>query len=262
MQTLDYRTIVADESARFADVLTVVSPDAPVPSCPDWTAADLTWHLAEVQHFWSAIVGGLLPDPDLVPELARPADDELVELQRGRATALLGAFERRSPDDVCWSWADDGGTVAWILRRQAHEAIIHRVDAELAAGGEVTDTAPDVAADTVDELLNVMVDGVPDWGTFTPDGATLDLHATDVDRRWRLRFGRFTGTSPNTGTTYDLDAAGLTTVDADPADCEVAGTAWLLARWGWGRGDLSALSVTGDPALADRLRTVIAEGTQ
>jgi len=262
MHTIDYRAIVAAESARFADTLAGTALDAPVPSCPDWTAADLAWHLAEVQHFWSAIVAGLLDDPDLVPVLAHPADAELVELQRSRASALVGAFERRSPDDACWSWDDDGHTVGWVLRRQTHEAIIHRVDAELTAGGEVTDAAPDVAADTVDELLTVMVDGVPDWGTFTPDGHTLDLHATDVDRRWRLTFGRFTGTSPNSGTTHDLDAAGLAAVDADPADGEVAGNAWSLARWGWGRGDLGALSVTGDPRLADRLRTVIADGTQ
>lgn len=262
MDTTDYRAIVAAESARFGDVLAHMALDARVHSCPDWTAADLAWHLAEVQHFWSAIVAGLLHDPDLVPKLVRPDDTDLRDLQRHQATALLEAFQRRTPGDTCWSWADDGGTVGWVLRRQAHEVIVHRVDAELAAGVEVTDTAPHVAADTVDELVTVMVDGVPDWGTFTPDGSTLDLHATDVGRRWRLRFGRFTGTSPNSGSTYDLDAAGLSIVDANPADVEIAGRAWLLARWGWGRGDLAALSVTGDSTLPERLRAVIAEGTQ
>lgn len=262
MEPIDYRAVVSAQSARFGDVLAGTALDAPVPSCPDWTAADLTWHLAEVQHFWSAIVGGLLPDPDLVPDLVRPDDTELVDLQRRQAAALLEAFTRRAPDDACWSWADDGGTVGWILRRQAHEVIVHRVDAELTAGREVTEMAPTIATDTVDELVTVMVDGVQDWGTFTTDGATLDLHATDVDRRWRLRFGRFTGTSPTSGRTYDLDAAGRTAVDASHADGEISGNAWLLARWGWGRGDLADLSVTGDPVLAQRLRTVIADGTQ
>ena len=27
-----------------------------MPSCPDWNADDLLWHLAEVQWFWATIV--------------------------------------------------------------------------------------------------------------------------------------------------------------------------------------------------------------
>ena len=34
-----------------------------VPSCPDWTAADLLWHLVGVQLFWGTIVRDRLDDP-------------------------------------------------------------------------------------------------------------------------------------------------------------------------------------------------------
>jgi len=49
---VDYRAHLAEESARFAEVIAEVPPDARVPSCPDWSADDLLWHLAEVQWFW------------------------------------------------------------------------------------------------------------------------------------------------------------------------------------------------------------------
>ena len=46
---LDLLAAVRAESARFADALEATDPAAPVPTCPDWTAADLLWHLAQEQ---------------------------------------------------------------------------------------------------------------------------------------------------------------------------------------------------------------------
>ncbi|WP_338039939.1 maleylpyruvate isomerase N-terminal domain-containing protein [Nocardioides caldifontis] len=44
------------ESARFLSVLRDADPDARVPSCPGWEAADPLWHLTGVQWFWGSIV--------------------------------------------------------------------------------------------------------------------------------------------------------------------------------------------------------------
>ena len=39
--------------------------DARVPSCPDWNAADLLWHLgAEVQDFWAWVLEHRPDGPD------------------------------------------------------------------------------------------------------------------------------------------------------------------------------------------------------
>ena len=54
---LPYLAHLADDSERFHEVLTGVDPTARVPTCPDWTAADLVWHLAEVQWFWTQVMG-------------------------------------------------------------------------------------------------------------------------------------------------------------------------------------------------------------
>src|SRR5450759_2015949 len=54
---LDYLAHLARDSARFLEVLRNTPPQTGVTTCPDWDADDLLWHLAEVQWFWSAIVG-------------------------------------------------------------------------------------------------------------------------------------------------------------------------------------------------------------
>ncbi|WP_238993563.1 hypothetical protein [Nocardioides caldifontis] len=67
-------------------------------------------------------------------------------------------------------WAEDR-TVGYIRRRQAHEALIHRLDAELTAG-TVTALDPTLASDGVDEALDVMFGGCPPWGSFEPATST------------------------------------------------------------------------------------------
>src|SRR6185312_10928831 len=56
-----FARIGADTSA-LADAVER-DPAAPVPSCPGWTAADLAWHLLEVQFFWATVVERRLQDP-------------------------------------------------------------------------------------------------------------------------------------------------------------------------------------------------------
>ena len=60
---IDYLEAIRRESARFAECMSRVAATAPVPSCPDWSAADLLWHLTEVQLFWAIIVRDRLDDP-------------------------------------------------------------------------------------------------------------------------------------------------------------------------------------------------------
>ncbi|MCP4967824.1 MAG: hypothetical protein GY926_21640, partial [bacterium] len=61
---IDYHTAIGTESARFTSLVRNTDHAAPVPSCPGWSAADLTWHLLEVQYFWASIVADLLRTPD------------------------------------------------------------------------------------------------------------------------------------------------------------------------------------------------------
>jgi uncharacterized protein (TIGR03083 family) len=260
---LDFLGAIRRESSRFTECLTRVSSTAPVPSCPGWTAADLLWHLAEVQLFWGAIVRDRLDNPEAAEAAKppRPAGYEALQALARRATAeLLDTLESTPAPIRLWTWATDH-TAGFVLRRQAHEALIHRLDAELTVG-EVTSFDPALAADGVDEALRVMYGTAPQWGTLVPDGAPGGVVATDVGMAWQVGFGRFSGTSPDTGNVYDEDMLTMPSTPDIPAAFTFAGTAADLDRWLWGRGDLSALQTKGDAVALERFAAIVASGVQ
>lgn len=260
---MDFLAHLRSNSAQFAEVLAGVDPGARVPCCPDWDGSDLLWHLTEVQSFWGEIVARRLTDPEQAeshkPE-GSPDRNSMLAAFGVASQRLQEALESTPTETHVWTWHDPDQSVGFISRRQAHESLIHRVDAEMTAGIEPVLDA-DLAADGVDEILGVMISGVPDWATFDPDGTAMRIEATDVDRHWGLAFGRMRGTSPFSGNTYDLDAATLG-LDAPAAQTTVAGPAGRLDLWLWGRTDLDGLEVTGDPAMAGRLRQMASEATQ
>ena len=259
---LDFLAYLARESARFAQAISDTQPAALVPSCPDWNADDLLWHLGEVQWFWGTVVRERLTGEQaeaLKPP--RPGGRAALAAFYERASRDLGeALAAAAPDTPAWTWSPDQ-TVGFIRRRQAHEALIHRVDAELTAG-ERTPMDPGLSADGVDEALRVMYGGVPDWGSFTPDaGSTVRLGASDTGDTWLVTLGRFTGTDPADGTRYnepDIHPAGSD--PGGPAAAEVRGTAADLDCWLWHRPPFTPVSSSGDQEVLRRLTSVIAPG--
>jgi uncharacterized protein (TIGR03083 family) len=258
---LDYLTHLASESARFRNAIAQAAPDTAVPSCPEWNADDLLWHLGQVQWLWGTVVREHL-DGQQAEELKprRPAGraDLLAFYDRG-SRDLGAALAAAAPDSPAWTWSTEQ-TVGFIRRRQAHEALIHRIDAELAAGvrGPVDVR---LAADGVSEALRVMYGAVPEWGTFTPDaGQTVRLRATDTGDTWLVMLGQFTGTDPD-GTAYD--EANIHPSDQDPgteAAAEVAGSAADLDCWLWHRPPVTPVQRTGDQQALSRFDTTIAPG--
>ena len=96
MQSLDYLAHLERESARFLVALQGAASDARVPTCPDWTADDLLWHLAEVQWFWGEIVRTGAEDPESYQEPARPDDRAGLEaFYRAAGGGLHGGARRR-----------------------------------------------------------------------------------------------------------------------------------------------------------------------
>jgi len=245
------------ESTRFRDVLALTPSGARVPTCPDWDADDLLWHLAEVQWFWGEVV------------TARPAGPPEQHPQRPASrAALLAFFDEVSarlcdllgtvaPDEPAWSWADEQ-TVGFTHRRQAHEAMIHRLDAELCAGA-ATPLPGDLAADGVAELLEVMYGGEPPaWGEFAPDGHLTAVELTDTGHRLVVRTGRFVGTDPASGAV--LDVAHLVRVEGElPADVTVSGAAADVDAWLWNRRDDSGIGVSGSPEAYRAFRGAVGE---
>ncbi len=245
------------ESARFAEAIGSAPPEARVPSCPDWNADDLLWHLAEVQWFWGTVVRERITDApgDVAP--ARPADRAgLAEFFDRGSRELADVLAATPPDAPAWPWSEDH-TVGFIRRRQAHEALIHRVDAELTTGRR-TPMDPGLSADGVDEALRIMYGGVPPWGNFTPGGETVRLRASDTGNTWLVATGRFTGTDPE-GTLHDepdIHAAGSD--PGDPADAEIVGTAADLDCWLWHRPSYAPVIPSGDPDVLAHFESAIA----
>jgi uncharacterized protein (TIGR03083 family) len=257
-----YLDHIRAESARFRAVLAGCDPEARVPACPDWDAADLLWHLTTVQAFWAGVVT-TRPAPvteDDVDRLDRPESyDGLLAAFDEHSASMIAALESADPTDEAWHWSSDH-TVGASYRRQAHEALIHRLDAEEAAG-QVTGLDPTLAADGVLEALTVMYGGCPPWGTITPSERVVAIRLADTGDDLRVALARFTGTDPDDGTSHDepdialLDGA----TGAEPL-ATVTGTAADLDAWLWHRGvGRVDLTLEGDEAALAELRGILSQ---
>jgi len=261
---LDYLGHLATESARFAEALLTTEPDTRVPSCPDWDADELLWHLTEVQWFWGAIARQRLTDPEAVGALdigVPPSDRRARFAFYDRVSRdLVDLLTTTAPQTAVWTWSDDH-SVGFIRRRQAHEALIHRVDAELAAGAR-TPMPTALCGDDVDEVLRVMYGGAPSWGEFTPEAAhTIRFRTTDTDQTWVATLGRFAGVDPESGD--DVDEPDLRVADADDGAAVAAtitGAAVDLNCWLWSRPTFEPLDRTGDAAVLAQFDVTIARG--
>lgn len=246
------------ESARFRSVLADCDPDVRVPTCPDWSAADLLWHLTTVQWFWSTVVVDRPAEVDEALEPERPAayGDLLAAFDRW-STALADALEGVSPKDEAWTWSEDH-TVGFILRRQAHEALIHRLDAELAAG-TTSELPAELAADGVHEVLSEMYGGCPPWGSWEPLPHYARVDCTDTGDEVWVQLGLFSGTAPDSGDEI-VDEEDFHVVEPPEEiepDVVIDGPAGALDAWLWHRGDESELSVVGDAEVRQRFLSVV-----
>ena len=224
MRVDEYLDVLEEADRRFADAAAEAllgrGWSARVPGCPGWTLADLVWHLAEVQHFWTWVVRTRATDPSPYVPPTRHPDDELLGYLAAQSAELEWVLHGADPAEWVWTWAPQQD-VAFVLRRQAQEAVVHTLDVEQVLG-DVRPIPPDVGLDGIDEWLDVHVpaalpDGPP------PQAHPVVLHALDADAERTL----FPGTRP-------FPIAALT------------GTAGDLLLALWRRVPLEVLTVHGD----------------
>jgi uncharacterized protein (TIGR03083 family) len=219
------RTVLLDaltrEAAAFRAVLATADLDSAVPACPDWDLRELAAHVAGV-HRWAlnAVADGELrrdPTPPL-------PDRAAVETMYADAVTELIAALRRAPDDApCPSFLTPDDTARFWLRRQVHELLVHRYDAEHATGAEpVLDT--ELAADGVAEALEVFLPRMRARGLLGDLPATLTLRQSDGPGEWVLSGG--------------------------PQQATVVGPAQDLLLLLWKRRPLDGLEVHGDEGVA------------
>jgi uncharacterized protein (TIGR03083 family) len=181
-----YDTELQAETRKLAQAVRDADPAQRVPTCPVWTLAQLTAHVG-FGHRWAAVIverRATTPVPhDQADDLQVPegAEERFRWLLVG-ARRLGDAVREAGPQTGVWSWADKKTAGFW-LRRITHDTLVHRLDAELAVGREVS-LAPDLAAKSVSDLLEMFsilprIDDFPALAELRGSGQLLHFHATD-----------------------------------------------------------------------------------
>ncbi len=245
------------ESAALRDAVAASAEGTVVPTCPDWTVDDLAWHLGgEAFDFWIHVITHRPNPPADYEDPVRPEGrPELLAYLDERTASLTEALRAADGSQPAWSWTSDQ-TVGFTTRRQALEALVHRVDAELATGtlGPI-DAA--LAVDGVVEVLDIFFGAQPDWARFTP-GGVVAVQIDDADLTIRCEVGRLIGTHPRTGETVD-EAHLRVRSDDGPVDAFLAGQAEDLLLLAWNRRAGSSVRADGDPEVLERFRAVLAQ---
>lgn len=250
---MDRIAIIRTEAQRLAEVLAVTSPDARCPTCPDWSASDLLWHLTMVHFFWAGVLErNARTESDVAAvEESKPrrpsAMRDLLALREQATTALLEQLGRLDDAEPRWTWSPADQTVGFTRRMQTYEATMHRLDAELAAGMPIGPIAPDVAAGAVDHAVDVMWGWLPEGSAHEPR-AVVEFVAPDADRRWLVEVG----------VASDWPRA-LRATDGEPTATVSAGVA-DLAQWAWTRGGVVEISGRAESVAA--LEAVVTNGMQ
>jgi uncharacterized protein (TIGR03083 family) len=169
---------------------------ARVEHCPEWHVADLVWHVIGVHWFWATIVEERLAAPveeDRRPP--RPADHALIETFLAGADHLATVLRRTPYRDRVWTWAPAQQDVGFVARHQVQEAAVHHFDAANATGQPFT-IEPAVAADAIDEFLNLSVPNDADdlsEESFPALDTTFAIVCTDTGDAWTLTGGQQVG---------------------------------------------------------------------
>jgi uncharacterized protein (TIGR03083 family) len=247
-----YLECLAADHGDLRDAAASVELTVPVPNCPGWTMRDLIFHVAMVYlHKVTVMRTGQWPKQWPPPGAGAEAPLPLLARAYGQ---LIAEFSARRPTDATPTWYDPDQTVAFWIRRMAQETVIHRVDAEQAAGLPATVVPDDLAVDGVDEVLKRFLGfDVPgldqlEGGHLAVDGGEDTITVMAGRTAWTVR--------PSPHEVVVDDGA-----SENPAAALAAAPDPML-RWLWGRAGDDAVRLTGDPAWVGYLRRMLVAATQ
>ncbi|MGW1726250.1 maleylpyruvate isomerase family mycothiol-dependent enzyme [Streptomyces sp. NPDC002306] len=251
-----YCAEIADQVRRSRAVVTSGADlRTAVPTCPDWTLEQLVRHMGGALRWVELIVRTRaphdIPEED-VPGVGGPdAEGDPAALDawlKESGDLLVDTLGRAGPDTTVWGWAGIHDSGFWA-RRMAHEITVHRADATLAAGLPY-EVAPEVAADAIDEWLEIVTYM---WRTSPervaddlrgPGVRGIGLHATDsapgLNAGWLVeltedgvgwRRGREEATVVLRGPLTDVLLAFYRRLPLDSPGLEILGERELLEFW-------------------------------
>lgn len=195
MDTAAYLKGVTEQTSTLADWVHDKDATTPVPTCPEWTLADLVDHVGSVQRMVAMLVGERMTEPDkafagYVPGPTDPSqwrawlNDGLEQTRQ--------AFAATSDDTPVWDPSGAAAGVPFWSRRLFGEACVHRADAA-AALGLPYELAPQHAVAALEDWLKTMT-SLGYWNNrpgfadaMRGNGQTLHFHATDAPGEWVAR---------------------------------------------------------------------------
>jgi len=259
LDTATYRQAFDREAGALATAA-ALGLEAPVPSCPGWTVAILLGHLTAGVYGSRIVALKALPADyqiDRYEDLGLPVgfkdwlwavrEDRtpggpppqgLLELFRATVAELGSLLYCVDPATPIRTWWPPQQTAGFLQRRMLLETAIHRWDAQL-AHGQPEPIEPELAADGIDEIFDVLIPGLRGRSDAARSGAgeTYHFHRTDGPGEWLIRF------APD---------GPVVTREHRKGDAAIRGSASDLFLFLWHRIPANRLETFGDPALLDR----------
>ena len=112
------------EGAAFRVAVVDADPDTPVPSCPEWTVADLVSHLGKAYQYIGEVVSRGAVDPPerrLRDQPGPPAGADLIAWWDERYQRLLSLLDGLDPELPAWNRAPQRKRVGFWQRHGVPE---------------------------------------------------------------------------------------------------------------------------------------------
>lgn len=236
LTTTQHAHLVTVELARLASVKPEHLP-ASLPHIEGWTVHSVIGHLGWICRYVDLTLGARADDPPArasVPE--PPAGADVLPWFAEAQTIIQQRLDGIDPTTVHPSWAGPWTAAQWV-RRLANEASMHRWDA-YAAFGSPEPIDAQLAADGIEEVLDLFAPQRLLFDELDAAGASMHLHATDVDHgEWTI--------------TFESDRLNWERSHAK-GDVAARGPISDLLLLLWGRIPPSRLQLFGDASLLDR----------
>ena len=238
---LDYCSVIEGESTRLVAALEA-NRDGKIPWSDRWTVATCAKHVGGAHHVVAKVIENRpTANFELFATLDTPdrSDPNLATWVADGTASLVTQLRATDPAAECWSWHPEGRSAGFWARRMAHDTLVHRWDAEAGAGTAGAAMDPAVAADGIDEYLDVFV-AVTRGLRSSPAGPSFHYECTDTDDNWFLQ----------------LPSEGARVVTREPVECAVhlrgPAEGLLLVAWGRLRPDIAGVKVLGDTHILSR----------
>jgi uncharacterized protein (TIGR03083 family) len=148
--------MIESSAVRIAELARSHDLSTPVPELGRWKIRDVVAHLGGV-HRWATRIVDTKSMDGSGSRKSKLDGDALCDWFDEGADQLLQVFTSNPFTDACPNFNPGSEpTVGWWARRQLHETTVHRWDVERSVD-LITALDPDLAADGIDEYLDVFV---------------------------------------------------------------------------------------------------------